>query len=152
MSASFISIIKQARGFFVFPHWKTMYRHSQLSCRFIPFLLLLRYEKKCNSSTIDWQECKSQNSEHLIYSKIACSGGTACSFTKTGFSIRIFFFGGGRISRVTVLPSCCYIAQKMKFSTKDFFSDFGNCKLQTANLVTFTGEIVIGKPSFFVHW
>ena len=71
---------------------------------------------------------------------------------KRDFLYAFFFLGGGRISRVTVLPSCCYIAQKMKFSTKDFFSHFGNCKLQTANLVTFTGEIVIGKPSFFVHW
>ena len=31
------------------------------------------------------------------------------------------FFGG--ISRPTVLPSCCYTAQKMKFSIKDFFSE-----------------------------
>ena len=69
---------------------------------------------------------------------------------KRDFLYAFFFWGG--ISRVTVLPSCCYTAQKMKFSTKDFFSDFGNCKLQTADLVTFTGEIVIGKPSFFVHW
>ena len=105
-----------------------MYRYSQLSCHFIPFLLLLHYEKKCNSSTIDWKEGKSQNSEHLISSKIACSGWTACSFTKTGFSIRIFFFGGGGFPEELFFRVVATLHKKWSFQLR-----ISSVILETAN-------------------
>ena len=42
-----------------------------------------------------------------------------------------------------------YTAQKMKFSIKDFFSNCGFGHIQeTADLVTFTEEILNGKLNF----